>query len=261
MAQNKENYFQINSIVKLFRMLETMVCREEWDLAELADQIKIPKTTVLRMLLNLKTMGYVDQTEAGKRYYVTTKLFDIASKAIPNINVFKLSQPIMAKLAEKCDETVYLSVLSGIDIVVIAKISSKHYLKVDAYVGDRFKSYQTSGGKAILSAMAADDREKLFAGHDFEQITQKGISTLEELAADVDRTLAKGYALIDEERHSGIRSVGVAIFDHRNKPIAALSAVAPSVRLSMKEIPRFARLVVEAGNEISQKTGASISQA
>lgn len=257
MATSKDNYFQINSIVKLFKLLETLVCSDEWELAKLSDQIDIPKTTVLRMLLTLKAMGYVDQTKVGKRYYATTKLFDIGSKAIPNIDIFKLSQPIMAKLVEKCDESVYLSVLRGIDIVVVAKISARHYLKVDSYVGDRLKCYQTSGGKALLTAMTTQDRAELFAGHQFEQVTHKGISTLEELEAEVSKTLARGYSLVDEERFMGIRSVAVPIFNFRNEPIAALSAVAPKVRLKMKDIPHFVRFVIEAGNEISQKIGGS----
>ena len=77
MAIKKEKYYQINSVVKLFHMLETMVGREDWDLGALTDQLDIPKATVMRMLLTLKSMGYVDQIEIGKRYYVTTRLFDI----------------------------------------------------------------------------------------------------------------------------------------------------------------------------------------
>ena len=53
----------------------------------------------------------------------------------------------MEDLLNKCDETVYLSVLSGIDVIVISKILSRHYLKVDSYVGDRIRSYHASGGK------------------------------------------------------------------------------------------------------------------
>ena len=238
-------------------MLESLVCREEWELSALAEQIEIPKTTVLRMLLTLKTMGYVDQTEAGKRYYATAKLFDIGSKAIPFINVFKLAQPIMAKLVEKCDESVYLSVLSGIEIVVISKVSSRHYIKSDSYVGDRFLSYLSSGGKALLAAMTSNDRAELFKGHEFELRTHKGISTLDELEKDVKKTIARGYALIDEEAALGIRSVGVPIFNHRCEPVASLSAAAPSARVPMKKIPRHGKLVVEAGKEISQKMGAS----
>jgi IclR family KDG regulon transcriptional repressor len=257
MAKSKENYFQINSNVKLFQMLETLVCREDWDLAALAEQINIPKPTVLRMLLTLKSIGYVDQTEAGKRYYATTKLFEIGSKAIPFINVFKLAQPIMAKLVEKCDESVYLSVLSGIEIVVIAKISSRHYIRSDSYVGDRFLSYLSSGGKALLSAMTSDERAQLFKGHEFELRTHKGITTLDELEKDVTRTIARGYALIDEEAALGIRSVGVPILNHRCEPVAALSAAAPSARVPMEKIPIHGKLVVEAGKEISKKLGAS----
>lgn len=257
MAIKKENYYQINSIVKLFHMLETMVERDDWDLGSLSERLDIPKATVMRMLLTLKSMGYVDQIEIGKRYYVTTRLFDIGSKALRNIDVFKLSRPIMEDLLNKCDETVYLSVLSGIDVIVVSKILSRHYLKVDSYVGDRLRSYHASGGKALLSVLTPDQRLRLFAGHTFEPMTEKSIASIEHLEDEMKKTVAQGYALADEERFKDIRSVGAAIFNHRNEPIAALSAVAPKVRLKMTDIPTFAKKVVEAGNEISRKMGAS----
>ncbi len=256
MGKSKDNYYQINSIVKLFQMIETLVCREDWELSTLADEIDIPKTTVLRMLLTLKSLGYVDQLETGKRYYATTKLFETGSKTLPFINVFKLAQPVMAELVEKCGESVYLSVLSGIEIVVIAKKSSKHYIRSDSYVGDRFLSYLSSGGKALLSALTKTERYRLFEGHQFELMTHKGITTIDELEKDVIKTRSRGFALVDEELALGIRSVGVPILNHRLEPVAALSAAAPSARIPLKEISVHGKLVVAAGKEISRKLGA-----
>ena len=256
MGKKQKDYFQINSIVKLFQIVETLVGREDWELATLSVETDIPKSTVLRMLLTLKSLGYVDQTETGKRYYATTKLFETGSKAIPFISVFKLAQPVMAKLVEKCGESAYLSVLSGIEIVIIAKTASKNYIRSDSYVGDRFLSYLSGGGKALLSAMTREERFRLFQGYQFERMTHKGISTLDGLERDVEKTIARGYALIDEEAALGIRSVGVPVLNHRCEPVAALSAAAPSARIPFNRIPRHARLVVEAGAEISKKLGA-----
>lgn len=253
----KENYYQINSVVKLFHLIEAMVTREDWDLGTLSETVDIPKATVMRMLLTMKSMGYVDQIELSKRYYVTTKLFDIGSKAMPNIDVIKLSYPVMQALQKQCDETVYLCVLSGIDSTVISKISSRHYLKVDSYVGDRLRSYHASAGKALLSTLSSEERERLFAAHIFEPMTEKSISNLDDLESEMKKTVERGYALADEERFMGIRSVGVPIFNHHNDAVAALSAVAPRMRLKMKDIPGFARLIVDAGNQISKKLGAS----
>jgi DNA-binding IclR family transcriptional regulator len=78
-----------------------------------------------------------------------------------------------------------------------------------------------------------------------------------DLEVEMEETVSRGYALADEERFAGIRSVGVPIFNHRNEPVAGLSAVAPRIRLTMKEIPAFAELVVKAGNKISGKMGAT----
>ena len=255
--KEKENYYQINSVVKLFNMIEVMVTQEDWDLSTLSETIDIPKATVMRMLLTLKSMGYVDQIELGKRYYVTAKLFDIGSKAIPNIDVIKLSRPVMQELRKQCDETVYLCVLSGLDSIVISKISSRHYLKVDSYVGDRLRSYHASSGKALLSTLTPEERHDMFADHVFEPMTKKSISSLEALEVEMEETVKRGYALADEERFAGIRSVAVPIFNHRDEAVAALSALAPGIRLKKKDIPKLAKMVVEAGNDISRKLGAS----
>lgn len=252
----EKKYFQINSIVKLLKMLELMVEKEEWSLMTLSEQMDVPKATVLRMLLNLKEMGYVEQSVEGKRYYVTTKLFDIGSKALPNIDVFKMARPVMVELAEQCGETVYLTVMSGVDTVLIIKIPSRHTLKVDAFIGDRFRSYQTASGKAMLYTLTSKERAVLFKDHEFESVTSKGISSLESLESDMMVTEKRGYAMVDEERIKGIRSIAVPIFNHQNKAVAGLTAAAPVLRLSEKEIPAFATQVIHAGAEISRRLGA-----
>ena len=109
--------------------------------------------------------------------------------------------------------------------------------------------------RALLAALSPEERLRLFSGHTFEQMTEKSIASIEQLETEMKKTNAQGYALADEERFKDIRSVGVAIFNHRDEPIAALSAVAPKVRLKLTDIPAFARKVVEAGNEISRKMG------
>ena len=86
-------------------------------------------------------------------------------------------------------------------------------------------------------------------------MTHKGISTLDELERDIEKTIERGYALLDEESALGIRSVGVPILNHRREPIAALSAAAPSARVPFKKISRHGKLIVAAGIEISKKLG------
>ena len=58
-----KEYFMINSIVKAIRLLEVLVTQKGFDLVELTQRLGYPKATVQRMLLTLKTLGYVKQTE------------------------------------------------------------------------------------------------------------------------------------------------------------------------------------------------------
>lgn len=53
----KSTCYQTNSIVKAFKLVELLVSKNEFGLAELSGRLKLPKTTVHRMLLTLGNRG------------------------------------------------------------------------------------------------------------------------------------------------------------------------------------------------------------
>ena len=84
--KKKSKYYQINSIVKVFKIIETLVLKPEWDLAEIAKQTGIQKTTVHRMLLTLRSLGYVEQNPKNKRYAGSISFFEIGCKVIGGLD-------------------------------------------------------------------------------------------------------------------------------------------------------------------------------
>lgn len=64
----KKNYYTIAALAKAFGIIETMACKGQWKLKELADMSKLPKGTLQRILLTLCELGYVQQSREGGEY-------------------------------------------------------------------------------------------------------------------------------------------------------------------------------------------------
>ncbi len=76
-----------------------------------------------------------------------------------------MALPYLVELSEKTKETINFSVPDKLEMIVMERIESQHMLKKDTRLGDRFISYRSAGGKAVLAHIGQAEREKLFAGH------------------------------------------------------------------------------------------------
>jgi IclR family KDG regulon transcriptional repressor len=124
-----KEYFMINSIVKTIRLIEELVTKKEFDLIELTHRLEYPKPTVHRMLLTLKSLGYVKQNEINKQYGATIKLFQIGHRVLENNDLFVTAQPITEKLSKETGESVFVLVRDKLDVVVSAKVTGSYSLR------------------------------------------------------------------------------------------------------------------------------------
>ena len=65
----------------------------------------------------------------------------------------------------------------------------------------------------------------------------------------------RGYSIDNEEIEIGLRCVGAPIKDYTGAMVGAISAAAPSARLSGQKIHAVGRLVVTTAEAISEKLG------
>jgi DNA-binding IclR family transcriptional regulator len=85
--------------------------------------------------------------------------------------------------------------------------------------------------------------------------TTNTVKSIEQLFADVRAVHKRGYAIDNEEIEIGLRCVGAPIRDHTGGMVGAISAAAPSARLTEKKIPVVGRLVMAVAAEISEELG------
>jgi len=254
----KAPYYQIKSIVKAFRLMELLVTKNEFQLAELCRLLKSPKTTIHRMLLTLESLGYVQQNPQSLGYMASIKIFELGGKVAQNLNLIQIAKPLMIKLSEKTGETINLGILDGTDVICIDKVESKQRLKLDQPIGSRAKAYHTGIGKAILAYLSEGERARLFSKHTITLGTSKSLKTVSAIEKDLERGREQGYSVDNGEYITGVACVGAPVFDHNSKVVAGLSIAGPALRINGRNIESLAKLVKETAALISKELGIPV---
>ncbi|SIN81052.1 IclR family transcriptional regulator [Halodesulfovibrio marinisediminis] len=228
MADDK--YFMMRSLEKAISVIETMATNSNWKLKTLSEACSIPKGTLQRILRTLEELGYVRQLERGGAYTLTLKLHKIGKQIASQNSLGSILKPILAKLRDKVNETVNLSVLSNLNMVLVHQEISGHALQMDSVIGDSFSAYLSASGKVFLAFLPEDDlhlfMEKLRAS-DSSITTDRVEQTLKEL--ETVRKTGVGFDF--EEIYKGVRCVAAPVFDDSGKIIATISCSVPTVRL------------------------------
>src|SRR3989442_2759556 len=132
---------------------------EGMTLGEIADFVRINKSTAHRLLSQLEAEGFL-QRENG-RYQVGQRLFQLGILAPQPLALLRAAHPVMASLAREIGETVNLAFLDRTEILVLNVMESSHEFRMAAKVGSRRPFYVTALGKAIAAFLAKDKLETL----------------------------------------------------------------------------------------------------
>lgn len=215
----------------------------------------MPKSTVHRYLATLTQLGLAERRDVD-RFRLGTKVVELAGSFLANSDLRNESQAILEALASQTEETVHLAVPSGTEVVYIAKVESKHALRMYSYIGARLPMYCTALGKAIL-AFGPPDRIREVLARKLKPRTPRTITSPHSLETEMETIRTQGYAIDDEENELGIRCVSGPIFDYTRLAIGAMSVSGPSNRMDRKRCLELAPLVREAAQRVSKRMGAA----
>ncbi|MEF2145487.1 MAG: IclR family transcriptional regulator [Desulfovibrionaceae bacterium] len=242
MSQN-DSYYMMRSLEKALFVIETMATRSNWKLKTLNEACSIPKGTLQRILRTLEELGYVRQIERGGTYALTLKFHKLGNQIVAQSNMVSLVQPILQKLRDRVDETVNLSVLSGVDMVVVYQKTSNHALQMDSIVGTSFPAYLSASGKVFLAFLPEEELRSFI-----KELRRSNASVNTEkinfLYREIESAREKGIGMDFEELFKGIRCIAAPVFDDSGQIIATISCSVPTVRLDralaqklLEEIP------------------------
>lgn len=208
-------------------------------LGQIAQRVGLARSTVQRIVESLSAEQFVIGGGPSSGVRLGPALLRLASSASAEIHRF--THPIMVELSRSLGETVDLSVMKGATAVFIDQVPGSQRLRAVSAVGEVFPLHCTANGKALLSLLPAERRERLLRGP-LARNTPNTVVRASAVLADVATCRTCGYALDEEEHTEGICAVGVAFVDPLGRPVA-LSIPIPSTRFKKRRSELTERLL------------------
>lgn len=185
----------VRSVVNALNVIETLSKSQPLSAAELARDLKLPKSTVFRALLTLESCGWA-QSSAPPRaeWSLTNRVVELGLHAPRSSDALGAAIGALTNLRDEFSETASLLVPSAGELIVIAREDGTNAIRAFIELGARVPFISTASGRAFLSALPEDELIRLLDSH-------TGPRTFELAAASVLREVPdarqRGYAIDD----------------------------------------------------------------
>ena len=228
--------------------------RPEWSLPDLARAAGLHKTTAFRLLTALASEGLVARAPGTQGYRLGPGAITLGARALRASDLRTVGRPALEELAERSGETATLETRVAGEVLIIDEVHRHGSLQALPSVGTRWPAHATSTGKVLLAELAESERAKLLRAP-LARRTRRTIATLAALRNELRRVRAQGYATAVGELEDGYSAIGVAVRDHDERVVAAVSVGGPSARLPVTRLMALLPILREAAGEISRRLG------
>jgi len=259
--RKEKSEYVVQSVDRALDILEAFnYNEEELGVTELSQKLNLHKNNVFRLLATLETRGYIEQDEKTGNYRLGIKIFEVANVFLHHLGLRRQARPILEELVSKCNETAYLAVTEGTDVVYVLMQETTHTVRVIPRLGHRLPAYCTASGKIQLAYESQDHLHELFKGHPLPKRTANTINDLDRLLEQFAQVARQGFALDNEELEEGVCCVAAPVRDYTHKVVAAVALSGPASRFSSERVLNdLVPLVNEAGAKISQRLGYEVA--
>jgi len=202
-------------------------------IADVARLSGLDRATARRCLLTLVNAGYAKSD--GRHFELTPRVLRLAHSFL-TASLPRLIQPSLEALANDLRESCSAAVLDGNEIVYIARASQHRLMGIGLHRGSRLPAFCTSMGRVLLAALPPEQSLALLGKSDRPAITERTITDLDQLIAELHRVRNDGYAVIDQELEPGGRSVAVPIRNISGDTVAAINVGVPAARATLDQL-------------------------
>ena len=244
----------IRSVDRAVAILD-LLAREGWSAgAEVARELKVHRSTALRLLATLDRHGLVERDPRTAKYRLGRRLVQLASSVRGEVDLRQVARPVCAALAGALGETVTLDVLDGGEIVPVEQASGSTSVMGVSWLGTRSPAHCTASGKAILAFATEEVRAKALE-RPLERRTARTVVDPAELGAQLARARAEGVATTFEELEVGLNAIAAPVWNAAGEVVAAIDVSGPAHRIDPAGRPALAGRTVEAADDLSRRLG------
>jgi DNA-binding IclR family transcriptional regulator len=255
-SETKQSPYKVQVLDRALAILNVLAStRQDASLMELAEMVKLHKSTVHRLVMILERYRFVERDPRTGRYHLGLRLFELGTIAVGSFNIRERARRHLERVLMETDETVHLCVPDAGEVLYLDKIEPARSVRMASRIGRRNPMHCTAVGKAILAHLPEAEVEDILRRHGLARFTPRTITETAKLRVELASIRERGFSIDDEEVEEGVRCVGAAVLDHTSRPIAAISVSAPAFRLPVDKMGPLAAAVCAAAHSLSAESG------
>lgn len=246
--------YSIPNLLNAGRVLKLLAAEPGLTVLQISRTLKVPRTTVLRIVCSLAREGLLDVDERST-YTLGSTLIYLGIRAMDGVDLTGMAKPLLKQLAMKTGETAHIAMLSDEKSLLLEVCQSPLPIRAGAPAGTLADLHCSATGKVFLAWNFSDKLDEFFAKVRPAVRTARTITTPEAMAGEIGRVLKRGYAVDEEEYYDGIRCVAVPVFNSRGHVHIALGITGVTKRLTRPRVPGCVAQLKEAAATLSAALG------
>ena len=221
---------------------------KEWGVRELAKETNMNHSVVYRILSTFEKHNFLFKNSNNK-YQLGIEFWLYGLVLEDKFKFEDLIHPSLEALSAKVGETVFLTVLDGLEGVSVGIAYGPHNVKFDVKIGTRKPLNAGASNKVIMAYLPEEVQLKIIQ-KGLKKYTEHTMTDPEVLLASLSKIRQQGWSLTDSEFTEDVIGIAVPLFDNENKILGSLNVAGPKYRMTEQENDRILKELQHAKLEI-----------
>lgn len=219
---------------------------------ELASRVGLHKSTVSRLVSTLEDDDLVERDPTTRRVRLGAGLLSVSSPLLGRVGIVEVARPYLTDLAQRCGETISLSVWDGAGAVNLEQMLGAKAIKHYAPPGSRNPAHCTAAGKLLLAHAPVPAIERLLA-RELPRFTPRTIVSAAALRGEIALVRRRGYALNLGEFAVDVGGIAVPLATGEAQVAGAITATVPMYRFAPNQRSRLLGQLLAAAESASAR--------
>jgi DNA-binding IclR family transcriptional regulator len=161
--------------------------------SDLARELSLPMSTCFSLVRTLVDRGFLYYLHPRGAFYPTRRLIHVAEAIAQHDPISQRVVAFLEELRDRTGETVVFGKLQGIGVVYLEIVESRFPIRYTMNIGVVRDLHATSIGKAILSAMSNEQRERVISKIKYGRLTKRTLQNRSQLERNLEEGRRRGY--------------------------------------------------------------------
>jgi DNA-binding IclR family transcriptional regulator len=234
----------VSAISRVVLVLDTFSFEAPFlSLSEISERAGIPMSSAHRIVSELVEHGLLERMP-DRSYRVGNRLWEMGSRTPGALGLREIALPYLHAIQSRVRQHTQLLVRSGLDVLVIERLSARDAVVNASIVGGRIPMQHSSSG-IVLLAHTDEDLILRVADRGLSPLTETSLRTEVQLRDAVDRARDEGYAVSEGWIFAESRGIAVPIRGSQGVVVGTVSVVIPNDGSVVDDLVRLLRLAAE----------------